>query len=93
MLELACAASIRCSRPHRLMLCMRLWWIFAFDSSEYRSYRALSYAFQKLLPQFSNFSAIKLMARVCTSDQSRQELALRVLIPQTKKCVFRDLFL
>jgi len=48
----------------KLMLCMRLWWIFAFDSSEYRSYRALSYAFQKLLPQFSNFSAIKLMARV-----------------------------
>mmetsp|Transcript_37668 Transcript_37668/g.88099 ORF Transcript_37668/g.88099 Transcript_37668/m.88099 type:complete len:678 (+) Transcript_37668:114-2147(+) len=46
-----------------LLLCIWLWWEFAWDSSEYRSYRALSTAFQKLLPQFSNFSAIKLMAR------------------------------
>jgi len=41
-----------------------VWCLFALGGSEYRSFHALTYFFQKLLPQFGTFSAIKLMARV-----------------------------
>merc|ERR1719424_338631 len=34
------------------------------DSSEYRSYKAVKVFFQRVLPQFSTFSALKLMIRV-----------------------------
>jgi len=37
---------------------------FALNKSEYRAFRAILYFFQKLLPQFSTFSAIKLLAQV-----------------------------
>eukprot|EP00929_Paragymnodinium_shiwhaense_P011621 TRINITY_DN1175_c0_g3_i1.p1 TRINITY_DN1175_c0_g3~~TRINITY_DN1175_c0_g3_i1.p1 ORF type:complete len:828 (-),score=148.88 TRINITY_DN1175_c0_g3_i1:191-2674(-) len=41
-----------------------LWWQFVGDSSEYRSFRSIMFIFQKLLPQFGTFSAIKLIAKV-----------------------------
>mmetsp|Transcript_33928 Transcript_33928/g.106281 ORF Transcript_33928/g.106281 Transcript_33928/m.106281 type:complete len:656 (-) Transcript_33928:83-2050(-) len=41
-----------------------IWWLFCFGGSEYKSFHAAMYFFQKLLPQFSTFSAIKLMAKV-----------------------------
>jgi len=41
-----------------------IWWRFFLSRSEYKSFHAVVYFFQKLLPQFSTFSAIKLMAQV-----------------------------
>jgi len=41
-----------------------IWWMFFMARSEYKSFHAVVYFFQKLLPQFSTFSAIKLMAKV-----------------------------
>lgn len=38
--------------------------VFCFDSSEYRRYQALRIFFLRLLPQFSTFSVLKLMAKV-----------------------------
>mmetsp|Transcript_94061 Transcript_94061/g.148716 ORF Transcript_94061/g.148716 Transcript_94061/m.148716 type:complete len:596 (-) Transcript_94061:80-1867(-) len=43
---------------------LHLWWIFCTDRSEYRSYKAVMDYFQKILPQFSTFSAVKLMTKV-----------------------------
>lgn len=41
-----------------------IWWLFIFGRSEYRAFHAIMFFFQKMLPQFSTFSAIKLMAKV-----------------------------
>jgi hypothetical protein len=43
---------------------LRLWWLFCTDRSEYRAYRSIVFFFQRVLPQFSTFSAMKLMTRV-----------------------------
>lgn len=43
---------------------IRLWWLFRTDKSEYRAFHAVVFVFQKLLPQFATFSAIKLVAKV-----------------------------
>lgn len=48
----------------KFLYCMYLLWQVCTDESEYRRYHAINFFFQKMLPQASTFSAIKLMARV-----------------------------